>query len=506
MVTLKSLVKENVSKSDTKEIAVLGVSRINLLLLSVSLIILIISSGMVLFNDQVIESWPTLVFLSFIVWGVIYAFSSYKQRGTVFLFTSCYILALSIFHFSHIGLHFFKVYEFVDFFDDDMGFWYQQGAWLQLMALASIGVGFSLTYNQPPSKKALNTHNIVLMGKQISWWYGVGFFIASLIFLAMLIYSVGNIFVYSRKEIFGGVGDTRGFGVFQMVFPSAMILMVVSAHKKSQKLLAYSLAIFFGLLILFMGYRSVVLFPLLIGLTIWVKMGYKLNKSILVFALIFLIIAIPSIRYIRAIGAYNTISSADIAASIEKSGAHDVFYELGATSGIVSYVMKWVPDEESYRLGRTYIKGALNSIPNIGFSIGTTNRSEVGTNATKDQLLNMSASDWFIYRYDKWMYDTGGGSGFSAIAEPYLNFGVFGVVSIFIILGYGLGKIDSINILYNPKVLLISSIMLWPLIKTVRNDFTAFFKPVFFVIIVALIWKIITFWKTYKAHLASDGR
>jgi len=250
-----------------------------------------------------------------------------------------------------------------------------------------------------------------------------------------------------------------------------------------------------------------VLFPLLVGVTVWVKMGRKLRTMVAVGGLTFILIAIPSVRYLRALGAYESLTAADITKSIERAHVSDVFVELGATSGIVAYVMKWVPAEEAYRYGRTYVKAIANSIPNFGFSKGVSDRSEIkGTHASRNDLLSLSASDWFIYRYNAWMFRTGGGSGFSAVAEPYLNFGVPGVVVVFFFIGLFVGKLDAVRIAYNPTVFLLSCVMLWPLMKTVRNDFTAFLKPVLFQLIILAIWKLATLWKRHRTDVVVSSR
>lgn len=454
---------------------------------------------MLITNNNLISGWPNIVMAVIIVWLLIYFYTSYKKKKTFFLFSTNYLVCLLVFHFSHIGLHVFGLYEFEQFGGEEMGFWYQQAAWLVLLSLASFGIGNSLVTKREvePStdtlKNALNYHH------KICWWYGLGLLCASLVFLMMLIYSVGNIFEFSRREIFGGVGDTRGFGVFQMTFPSALILIVIGAKSKIQKKLAFLIAIISGLIILLMGYRSVALFPLLVGITVWVKVGRRLNKAVAIFGMIFLLIAIPSVRYLRAMGSYESLSSSDLSASIEQAKINDVFLELGATSGVAAYVLKWMDEGESYRFGRTYLKAIGNSLPNIGFNIkGSDRENYSGLNVSEDDLLNMSASDWFIFRYDKWMFETGGGSGFSAIAEPYLNFGYIGVIIVFAFLGYALAKLDAINLKLQPKYVLVSSVIMWPLMKTVRNDFTAFLKPVIFMVIVLGIWRVATYWKNTK--------
>jgi len=477
-------------------------------LFAISLISFLLSMYYLLFVNRIDSNWSQVMFSAFIVWTVIYLFSTRSAKKSYFLISSALILALSVFHISHVGLQALGVYDFALLKDVEMGIWYQRAGWLFMLSVSSFGIGMSFTGGVTvyDSKKLYETESAQL-GRSMCWWYGVGLFMASMLALLMLFYTVGNIFVYSRSEIFGGVGDTRGFGLFQMFFPSSMILLMLGASTKKQRYATYILLIVFGLGILLMGYRSLVMFPILIGTILWVKAGRDLNKTVIVPGLIFLIIAIPTVRYLRTLGSYDSLSSTDVSSSLDQAKIDDIFIELGTTSNIVAYVLKWVPEEEDYRYGYTYWLSIKNTLPNIGSDISSSSRSIIKDSSV--DITKLSASDWFIYRFNKWMFDTGGGSGFSMIAEPYLNFGLPGVIVFFILLGFIIGKLDSISLLHRPTVLLLSAAIMWPLIKGVRNDFTTFLKPASFILIVFLIWKLSTFWKKYKASKKlknTDGR
>jgi hypothetical protein len=102
----------------------------------------------------------------------------------------------------------------------------------------------------------------------------------------------------------------------------------------------------------------------------------------------------------------------------------------------------------------------------------------------------MAPADWITFRLNRWKFDNGQGVGFSAIAEPYLNFGTFGVIAYFVLLGVVLAQIDKINVIARPYMYLLLATSYWPFLRTVRNDFGNFSKPFAFIIIILLIWNV----------------
>lgn len=106
-------------------------------------------------------------------------------------------------------------------------------------------------------------------------------------------------------------------------------------------------------------------------------------------------------------------------------------------------------------------------------------------------LNEIPPSDWITYRMSPDRFYSGEGVGFSALAEPYLNFGMIGVVVYFILLGAYLAWMDSIVLLSSPRRLVFACITMWPLCQTVRNDFGNLIKPAVFALISLLVWRVV---------------
>ena len=140
------------------------------------------------------------------------------------------------------------------------------------------------------------------------------------------------------------------------------------------------------------------------------------------------------------------------------------------------------------------MEAVIGSLPNLTGEIRESKRVEarrkMRTNV--NAISEMVPSDWLTYRIAREKFDTGEGVGFTTIGEAYLNFGVFGVVAFFGGLGFLLGRLDAINLLAHPKWIIFSTAILWPLMRTVRDDFANFVKPAVFVLIILLIWRVIT--------------
>jgi hypothetical protein len=75
-----------------------------------------------------------------------------------------------------------------------------------------------------------------------------------------------------------------------------------------------------------------------------------------------------------------------------------------------------------------------------------------------------------------WNYQNFGGLGFSSVAEPYMNFGPWGVAVAFWLLGYGLVRVDRME-LVRPTQLACWGMVLGPLLWATRNGAGVFIRP-----------------------------
>lgn len=461
-----------------------------------SLALTVISAISIVTSTAASTNWTESIAALTACWTLIYLVTTRRATKTYYLISSAFLLVLVLFHLSHIFVHALDIERFAPFIRGDMMIWYIKGGWCILMAVGSYGIGVALGllnggYRFRPASEATIERNYELV-----YWCGLGLIVASLVAILHLVLTVGNIFAHSRAEIFGGVGDTRGFGFALFILPSGLLLLAVSARTAKRKAYALGLSVVVSLFILFLGYRSSAMFPGLIGIILWRKSGKRIPVVLLVGALVFVLLVIPVIKHLRQMGAYNQIDAADLAASFEQSeGVGDVFIELGAIAGVVSNVLKWVPSESDFRWGHSYARAFWESVPNLGLSISKSSRDLQGMNGNKALAVEeLRPPEWYIYKYNRWMFETGGGGGFSAVAEAYFNFGYPGVVIVFILFGYFLVRIDVSRFELSPTLMVFCCIGLWPLLTTIRNDFSCFVKPAMFAAIAVLLWLLATKW------------
>lgn len=447
------------------------------------------------------DSWTSGVAFTVSIGFFTFFIVCLKVTGTVFLFCHAYIVALLIFHVSHIFLDAFSIYAFPVLNSGTMSIFYEKAGWAVVSAMFGFIAGglLGLLKGGYTIKKQRSD--------DLFFWIGVGLLAVSCLGIIHTTLKVGSLFAYSRTELFSGVGDTRGFGVAMMLLPTSLLFITIFSKPK-WRTASILISGFFILLILFLGYRSVALFPLLIGVICWKKVGRKLPALTMILILVFTLIAIPTVRYLRALGPYNEMTSEQISASLDQAEVDDVFLELGAILGIVAYTIKWVPDQADFRFGTSYLDAILNSFPNFGANVAISARDIHENNSYINDGSDLKPADWFIYRYNRWMFENGGGSGFSSIAEAYLNFGYFGVIVVFFITGYFLARLDKTDMLSQTTLLAVSLVLLWPLIKIVRNDFGNFTKPISFVVLVSIFcYFIIVFLKpSITRYVKSPGR
>jgi oligosaccharide repeat unit polymerase len=460
-----------------------------------SIFVLIVSIYRFMDGSAASNNWTLDISIILIAWLTVYLTTTYLHYRSLYLFTSVYILCLCLFHLGITVPDAFNIFPDLKWpKQGPMAVWLEKAGWITLLALSCIGIGCAFAmkpymitnYSQPANSVVLSRN------RKIIFWYGLGLLVASAIFFTMVIATFGNILSYSRVDFFRGVADTRGLGLFLMTFPSSVLLLVIGAQTRLEKYFAGTIAIVAFVFIMLSGYRTSALFPLLVGAVIWTKIGQKLPVLYAGVAVLGIVTSIPVVGYLRGTGAYEDIQSNDIKKSVEQSTIQETFRTVGQTGGLLAHVLRLVPDQDDYRYGTTYIKAIAGSVPNVTFTQAKSERVTAKQEMFKDQeAINRTApSDWLTYRVARERFDRGEGVGFTGIGEPYLNFGIPGIIIFFLALGFLLGRFDQKPIGMVYKATLFAGAVLWPLMRTVRDDLNNFIKPAIFTLIILGIWYI----------------
>ncbi len=461
------------------------------ILLTASLLLASIALVQSVGNRSLDRDWPELVTATWSMWTLVYVAASWRALGSPYLFTSGYLIALCMFHLGlpiPAAVGWFTIPELTR---GTEGYWLQQSAWCTLLAIGSYGGGFALSLGArglpPMEPQEARARRDQTLGT--AYWAGVGLFVAALCFLAMLISQVGNPLAYSRMDFFHAQGDMRGLALFMMTLPSAAILLVIGARTTIQSGIGTLVAMGSLGLFLLSGYRSAALFPLLVGTILWTKTGRRIPIGVAAALLSVIVVAIPAVAILRASGTYESLSSEKVSESIEKADTANTFLELGGTAGILAATLQFVPQTDPYRYGLTYWYALREAVPNVSMAARQSDRDRfLKHGATQAGLVTLAPSDWLTYKLEPIKFYNGEGVGFSAIAEPYLNFGYLGVVACFGLMGFGLGRLDQMTLWTEPRWLIFAGAVFWPLVRTVRNDANNFTKPMVFLYLILGVW------------------
>jgi len=462
-----------------------------IILLFISSCTLILSLVQIGYEPGGGAGWPVKIMLATLFWLVAYFTTSLLAYKTPYLFSSSYIISLAIFHLGAIYLIAIGYAESAEWVSGALSSWVELASWYILLSFSSYGIGMAIGFFTIKPKKSLNPINKEFVNRYL-YQQGVGLLLASVIFLAFGIAAYGNIFAYSRQELYGAGVDSRGLRTFMMVFPGAVILMVISANSYRRKIFAYSLGFLALALFMFSGYRSAALFPALIGAVLWVKSGRKIPLPIAGASIFVVLIAISVSGQFRAMGKYGDLGAEELKKSYEGASVEKSLAEMGSSVGVLAHALRLVPDEDPYFYGNSYVKAVSGMLPNIGLKHDTSGyRGDVLADITDaDALIELAPSSYMTYKLKPHQFGKGGGVGFSGIAEPYINFGTYAVVIYFVVLGALLARLDTLNLFAHPYLYLFAATMLWPLLRTVRNDFANFLKPMGFILIILIVWNI----------------
>lgn len=442
------------------------------------------------------ESWELQVTGAALGWLLVFLACAYARFRSIYLFASCYLLLLCQFHLGITISDAFGLFGDIRWPADLSANWLSLSGWYVVLALAAFGVGFAIAAVRrrrrtvPVDRKTERASR--RRGFPLAWWAGLGLFGASVVCLVLAIASVGSLLAYSRADLFRGVGDTRGLGVFLMVFPSALMLLVIGSRAGWQRVAAFGAAIVGLGIVMLSGYRTYALAPLVVGAVVWVKVGRRIPAPLAAAGVAFMVVAISFIGVLRMAGAYGSLNEQKIERAWSQSSAKEAVL-LGQTGSLLAQVLRLVPASDPYRYGATYVDALVESVPNIGGQIAESERVLAKRRSMVDPaaLDRLPPSDWLTYRLSRWKFNNGQGVGFTTIGEAYLNFGTLGVIAFFLLVGFFFGRLESLDLTQHPWWLLFCCALLWHLTRTVRDEFANFTKPALFTLLILAIWALV---------------
>ena len=255
--------------------------------------------------------------------------------------------------------------------------------------------------------------------------------------------------------------DPRFFVTSLNVAPIGLYLMAAAAPWR--RIVAVLLTVLvWSSVIFWLGFRGFGLIPVITVLAVIHKRGFRLPKLAYPAGIAVMLFAIPLITVLRD-ARLEDRSIPEAASELRPLAAVS---EMGASLRPLVHTVHYM-ETEDFRWGQTYWRGLLAVFPNVSGDW------EGGSYLPLEEL---PPSHWVTKQAAPWSYAHFGGLGFSAVAEPYMNFGTAGVVLYFIALPAFLVWADRVDA-SRPTRLATWAVLLGPLLWTTRNSFDNFFRP-----------------------------
>lgn len=255
--------------------------------------------------------------------------------------------------------------------------------------------------------------------------------------------------------------DPRFFVTSMQLTPMGFYLALAAAPRERIPAVAWAGAAWAGMIFV-LGYRGFALTPVAAGLVILSKRGVRFPRWAFAGGLAAVLIAIPISRQLRD----TSLSERTMAPSELSLAPLEALQEMGGSLRPLVHTIDLM-ENEPYRWGRTYWQALGQVVPSLSL------RWQGDVYLPVEEL---PPSHWVSRLAAPWNYQNFGGLGFSSVAEPYMNLGPLGVALAFWLLGYGLVRVDRLD-LRRPTQLACLGMVLGPLLWATRNGAGVFVRP-----------------------------
>jgi hypothetical protein len=297
------------------------------------------------------------------------------------------------------------------------------------------------------------------------FWSGVAIYAAGCAMFFLGVQSLGGSRFfdagYAETYRLAAQFDPRMFGTSFTVVPIGLYLAAASFPRRLRAVVA-AITLAWVASIFFLGFRGFALIPGLVVLAVAAERGYRLPGWAAAALAAAMLAAIPMARAMRE----EAVRDRSLARSWSQIQLLDGVVEMGGSLRPLVHTLTYV-DRANWRWGSTYWQSAQSLFPNLSL------RWEGGRYIPFEEL---PPNHWLTAQAEPAMYRRYGGLGFSAVAEPYMNFGVAGVVGYFLALGALLARAGEFASA-RPAPLALGAMLLGPLLWTTRNSFEIFFRP-----------------------------
>lgn len=294
---------------------------------------------------------------------------------------------------------------------------------------------------------------------------------------------------YSETFRLRAESDPRLFGSGITIASIGLYMAVAAASKQRLRMTILGAGLWL-LTLFYWGFRGPALIAGLIVYAVALKKGISFPRWFPWLAGALLLIAIPIMRFARE----EPLDQRFFRLSLHEFNILDAPAEMGASIRPLVETEALI-GPANYRLGKTYLAELKNIVPNLAL------RWQAPSTESIDDL---PPNHWITAVVDPWTYKNYGGMGFSAVAEPYMNFGLVGVVAYFFLLAFLLVRLEQISV-RSAYGLASWALILSPLLWTTRNDFSNFFRPAVWGLLCLGVVRVFSGSYTLVAHAGRDN-
>jgi oligosaccharide repeat unit polymerase len=255
--------------------------------------------------------------------------------------------------------------------------------------------------------------------------------------------------------------DPRFFGSGMTISFIGLYVAAAGASQRQLRIALLATGLWISMLF-YMGFRGPALIAGLIVYVVGLKKGIRFPTWFPWAVAAFLLVAVPVESVVRE----EPLNERSFIRSLSGINILDGPTEMGTSIRPLIETVDLIGPAQ-YRHGKTYLVGLKGILPNLS------PRWKPGVPGAVDDL---PPSHWITAVAEPWIYRNNGGLGFSAVAEPYMNFGTPGVVIFFLLLAFLLVQLERVSI-RSSYALAGWALILGSLLWTTRNDFSSFFRP-----------------------------
>lgn len=269
--------------------------------------------------------------------------------------------------------------------------------------------------------------------------------------------------------------DPRFFTTSLQVAPMGLYLAAASAPMHRLRWV-YGLGGLWILGILLLGFRGYALVPAATTAAVLHKRGLRPPRWSYVAGGLALLMLVPAIKTARD----GRLADRGLEDFLLPEHPFAALEEVGGSLRPLVHTLTLMENED-LRWGKTYAQAISMVVPNV---------SSEWAGAQYVPVEDLPPSHWVTRLASPWHYQNYGGLGFSAVAEPYMNFGPLGVGVIFFALAAALIWADRLDAA-RPLHIAMWAMALGPLLWTTRNTSGVFFRPALWgVIVVFAAWQL----------------